>query len=191
MHLKIVSQNNGLISSLVDLEYGQIDVETHRSQRFDFQDVRRFIQKLTPVFFDVMSKQKLIGLKRDPLHLLDVRCILASKILARLLSDKYSIPVGGDSLPRIDIIQGKYQKNGFTHFWLKISQNESVALFVDGSYGQFVPMWEGSIIVDNYDVTLVTKKLIEMYTKNEPYINAKQKERMDKAYDALVKALFK
>jgi len=124
--------------------------------------------------------------------LIDVRCVIASQILARLIAEKFDIPMGGDAPVRIGIVKGVYTKKGYGHVWNALYAGSSEpALFIDGSYGQFQNFYEGAILAEDYGAALHGLDLKEISRTPLLRLNDKQLKRAEEAYSALRKALAK
>ncbi|MFA5276664.1 MAG: hypothetical protein WC417_07220, partial [Candidatus Omnitrophota bacterium] len=78
-----------------------------------------------------------------------------SKITARLLSERFSLPIGGREPNRIEVVPGYYYKtdeNIYHHSWVALYLDNEAALYIDPSYWQFNPQYKELIIVAPYQL---------------------------------------
>ncbi|NLE64295.1 MAG: methyltransferase domain-containing protein, partial [Elusimicrobia bacterium] len=131
-----------------------------RNPQIDPDDVQMFLYRIQNLFFQRSREHGLLP-KQQSARILDVRCILASHILANVIAHEFGVPIGGDSPHRVDIVEGTYLPDGSTHYWLALyAGDKTPVLLIDGSYGQFNHLWERTIIAEkDYTGALIRRRL--------------------------------
>lgn len=185
---EIASPSNQPLLARVDLI--KLQSPKDAATKVDANDIRNFLFHIQQAFF-TQSKHHGLLPDKESSRILDVRCILASHILAKVLSHQFNIPIGGNNPHRIDIIQGTFLPDESTHFWLALyTGEENPTLLIDGSYGQFNHLWQRTIIAEPYVNGLVRRKLKETQHLSEieqRFLPAGSLEKATKVIKNLIK----
>ncbi len=149
---------------------------------------RDFLRLIEKDFFVLSRKHGLLP-KNDAADIRNVRCMLASEILAKSLERHFGLERGGKDPYRVEVVEGRYLGDNTKHYWLAVYLgSKEPSLLVDGSYGQFKALFEGKILVEAYEKGLEFLKLKEDRRIKEitgVYINPQHLLKAQRVFETL------
>ncbi|MBM3244336.1 MAG: NAD-dependent epimerase/dehydratase family protein, partial [Candidatus Omnitrophica bacterium] len=114
-------------------------------------DITGYLSAIQEKFFLLLSQEGFMAKDKE-----NIVCMVATKLLAIILSKKFGLPIGGIEPNRIEATPGYYfikdQMHDY-HFWIAIYFNNEPALYIDATYWQFNPQYRETIIASSYQST--------------------------------------
>lgn len=127
---------------------GSSDMEAENEPEWLKREVKEYIQAIKNDFFAALARHEIFDMPGNG-------CKIASRVLAKHISERFGIPIGGDGAVRLEIMAGHVKNRHGYHEWLGLYTNEDIpSVYIDARQDVFDPAYANTIIIEPYQAAL-------------------------------------